>query len=766
MFCLARFVSILVIAFLMLQNVFSAFAQNVTVNAQVTPNASDVLIDINSPSGNGPFPQGTEIEYQITYGQTTSSPQGFTIQASWSLGHFQSGVNNPSVEVIEYVIGSASDAYNNTTPIINPTTRTITWNIPSLPANTTGETVSFRLRTTSNFTGQDRATFNVRSDATVVTTEVTDTVTQTYQFNYDPDAYIKSLTPAPTDPPPPTPTPPANVQFEYIIIPEIRSDTAKVEIKTNIHTKSTIRYGTSPKSLNATLFSNSPRLYHFFMLDALEPDTEYYFQIEINDAYRTRASVTSDIYTFRTAIISDVPQINEASIIFTSSNTILFDGFTTDEDNLKNRIITLPTSTPFEFRFALADGESVKSILTIIRENALSQSPVLGISLSPQTAPNANFAQIVEVEKGVYVGRLLSLSTPGLTDVIVRVSDFEGNVIEYKIGTIKTVAPMRIVNKKNGRGLENARVELSLYNPTQKMFQPISPEVIPIPNPAFSNSQGLVDLILPHGKYKAEISLIRFEYKTVEFTIGPYDSLGYPTVALEARPFALFEILKYYFGIIIDLGSFGSSITSVLSESYRAFDLLNALAILLLLATLILLLAQALWNFYEHILYPFLKRIRQNHSSLIQVIVSNTSNHQKIRHAHVYLVDLTKDKIIARTRTNAFGYATFHIPQPKKFRITALHKGFESQAYYDFKGGELTGTQTLWMKEYRSNKHPLIHALRHFTFFLYEILLLVLVLLEVIFTQKYGIRIMLPFYILLAITVALYSIHWVIGRRK
>lgn len=766
MSCLARILFVLALFFTLFQNTLPALAQNVTVSAQVSPPPPDVLNEIISTTGNGPFAQGSEILYEIIYGQTTSSPQSITLQAQWSQGHFSGGVNSPSVEILEYVIGSASDAYNSAPPIIDLTNRTITWNIATIPANTTDQKVSFKLKTTSNYTGNARAQFTVTSQSTIVTTTVSDSITQSYQYNFDSEAYLKALTPPPTGTPTPTPTPPPNLSFEYIIIPEIRSDMAKVEIKTNIHTKATIRYGNSPNNLNSTLFSNSPRIYHFFTLDELKPDTEYYFQVEISDSYRSRASITSDIYTFKTAIISDAPQLNLDSITFTSSNLILFDGFTTDKDNLKNRIVTIPTNTPFEFKFSLAEGESVKSVLTTIREGNLSQSPVLGISLSPQTVPHANFAQIVEIEKGVYIGRLLSTSSPGLTDVIVRVSDFDGNVVEYKIGTIKTINPMRIVSERGGRGLENARVELYLYNPTQKIYQAISPEVIPIPNPSFSNSEGLVDIVLPHGKYRAEISLVRYEDKTVDFTIAPHDSTGYPTVELKASPFALFETIKYYFGILFDLGSFWNSITSVLSGSVRVYDLLNILALFLLIATSVLLLSQTIWNFYEHIFYPFFKRFRGRHSEFVQIIVSNITDHQKIRHAHVYLIDLQKDKIVARARTNIFGYATFHIAQPKKFRITALHKGYEAQQYYDFKNGEFTGTQTIWMKEYKSSHHPLGRRLKHMAAFLYEIILAALVMLEILFSRKYGITAMLPFYILLGITILFYIIHWIIGRKK
>lgn len=762
------------VLFFFITSTFGANAQStVNLTGVVPPKPSDLQNELESLTGGDTFAQDRDINYQITYGSNVPSPQNITIRASWTLGSFPNGTNSPSAEILSYIIGSATNGYNDTAPVVDLANRTITWTISNFPSNTQDQTVEFSLRTTNNYTGNARAAFTIQSDFTAGSTSITDSITsQSFLYNFDPDSYTKSLTPPPTGTPTPTPTPPPNVEFRYIITPEIRQDRAKVEVKTLIHTTAVIKYGTSPQKMNQTLSSLTPRVYHFFTLSELEPDTEYYFQIEIKDAYRNRSSATSDIFTFSTAnISSDVPEINTDSVIFTSNSTILFDGID-GEKNENVPIIILPTSTPFEFKFSLKDQKSVKGILSLIRENNLSQNePVLGISLSPNFSPQSNFAQIIEVEKGVYIGRLLSSQTPGLIDVVIRISDFEGNIIEYKLGTVKTVVPMRIVNKNSKKGLENARVELSLYNPTQRMYQIISPQIIPISNPAYSDSEGIVNVLLPQGKYKAQVSLIRYEGKSVEFTIGPYENEEYPIVELEPKPFTILETAKYYIGTLFDFGAFTKLYTNELTSSTRMYDLLNLLALTILCAIILTILLKTIWDILNHLIYPLYKRTRKLDNTFIQARVFDIASHDPISHVHVYLVDLLKDKIIAKARTNKFGYTTFHIAQPKSFRLTLLKEGYEAQGYYEFKRSEITSTLSLWMKQYKNTSSNTILRITKFVLkscsvFVFELAILIIILLELLFITSFGMRSMMPILTITGITLLLMGIERIFSRKR
>jgi hypothetical protein len=327
---------------------------------------------------------------------------------------------------------------------------------------------------------------------------------------------------------------------------------------------------------------------------------------------------------------------------------------------------------------------------------------------------------------------------------------------------------MRIYSEKNGKGLENARVDLSIYNPTQKIYQPVSPEVVPIPNPSYSDSQGLVNLVLPNGSYQAEISLVRFEKKIVKFTIGPYDTDGYPAVALSSRPFALLETLKYYFGIVFDLRAYTALYATTLSGSGRVYDLLNVFAFLLMGTTVITIFFRTLWSLYVHFLYPRYKKLINSHVNLIQARVLDIKSQNPIAHVHVYLIDLAKDKIISKGRTNRFGYVTFHMPQPKSFRLSVLKSGYETEGFYDYKKGMLHSITTLWMKQYK-NSHDssriLIKALfQNASVFIFELSLLILLILEFLFIRSYGILLMRPILIVTILTLLLCIIEVVASK--
>lgn len=112
-----------------------ALAANVTLNATVPASPTDFSASIQALDSGNNVPQGSTLSYEITYGSDLSTATNLTVEASWSRGTI-SGDSSPSVTIVDYVIGSANDAYNNTAPVVDTINRTITWNIASFPANT------------------------------------------------------------------------------------------------------------------------------------------------------------------------------------------------------------------------------------------------------------------------------------------------------------------------------------------------------------------------------------------------------------------------------------------------------------------------------------------------------------------------------------------------------------------------------------------------------------------------------------------------------
>lgn len=174
---------------------YAAFAQeqqnNLSVTATVPAQAGDfvTITELSDPT-NANFPQDTTLTYQITYGTTLSNSVNFTLVANWSLGTI-SGSGSPTVEIVDYVVGSATSGYGSATPVIDPVNRTITWTINSFPANTTNQTVTFKLATNNNYTGTAAVDFDISSLIQGPgVNSATSTITSTYQ--------AQTITPTPT----------------------------------------------------------------------------------------------------------------------------------------------------------------------------------------------------------------------------------------------------------------------------------------------------------------------------------------------------------------------------------------------------------------------------------------------------------------------------------------------------------------------------------------------------------------------------------------
>jgi len=169
----------------------------IKITATVPSQVSSLPISIESVTTGSQFSQNTTLDYKITYGSLASSAIPLTIQAQWSQGTIE-GSPTPSVDIVDYVIGSASDAYGGATAIVDTVNNTITWTIPSFPGNTVDQTVTFSLKTNTSYTGASSVSFDVSARAISGSTVTPDqTVTQTYLYSA-PAASASTPTPTPT----------------------------------------------------------------------------------------------------------------------------------------------------------------------------------------------------------------------------------------------------------------------------------------------------------------------------------------------------------------------------------------------------------------------------------------------------------------------------------------------------------------------------------------------------------------------------------------
>lgn len=477
--------------------------------------------------------QGTEITYTVTYNSTYVSSSDIVLQADWTQGTI-SGASLPTVDVAEYVIGSASTAYNSAVPIIDSLNRTITWNIPAFPPNTQG-TASFTLRTTSNYTGDNAVSFDINTH--IIDPVITPIVTVTSSYTYEKSSTSTSQTtntttstPAPT----PTATPllesteiitAETVYAEKIALKEIGATSASIVVETTIPSSLRIKYGTSQNQLSKTLVILEKNIVQNFILTDLNPATKYYFQVERDDG----SLLVNDTFLFTTGQKkSGIPEIKPQSLIVTQKGSILYNGGVIPETGTAPPLTAISNSVVEMYLTVLKD-ESLSSVELFIR-----QWKILGVQNDINEQFQSSNALLTEVAPQTYAGKLKVPKAIGEYQIVTRIRDVYGNFKEFTLVKMNVISNLIITDANSGQPINNAKITVYLFNSEKRLFEYISPAATSIKNPTYSDQNGVVFLNLAPGVYK--IIVESFGYKTVEFQfgIGTNESFSLPQIALHS----------------------------------------------------------------------------------------------------------------------------------------------------------------------------------------------------------------------------------------
>ena len=753
----------------------------ISVTASVPANPTDFQADLTktSPAGTT-FSQNTTIVYQITYGSYLTSASSFTVEAQWYQGTI-SGNPTPTVDVVDYVTGSAGNAYNSTPPVIDTVNKKITWTISSFPASTQNETVSFSLKTTSSYTGSSTVTFPVAARITGTGTTTADsTVTLTYQYNYG----ITS-TPIPTQSTggpgdgrsdgksdgrsdgkssAPGTTPAQIFSFKDITMQTISPTDATIAISTNKKSSVSLNYGTSIKNLNKKLTSLTSVQDHEIKLENLTPDTIYYFQVSATDA--SGKTIYSDFYIFRTAVVSEAPQIERNTIIITSEKNIIYNPTVNIKELNRQALAVIPKGFLYQFHFSLNKSQLVKNVKARIKN-----ANVLGLSTFTidKIDANSNDTTLIETQPGVFAGQLMSDLAPGKYELIVTISDYKGNISEEKLSEVKISNPFTVLEKITKSPIENAKVLFSLYNERTRTYEIISPQILPIINPTFSEPDGIVSTVFPQGKYRAEISNIGYKSRTVEFTIGPNADEDYPTVILEKEPFSIITMFKYYFQTGADFFNSIKSFTQNLSESFRFFDLVAFITIsILVVLTFIsfnyrthIPLLSLLWYLFYHVHLFVKKSVPQ---SYITGFITDKEKKKPIVNAEVFLIDYASGQILAKTRSNNLGSFLFRNTKYNSYKIKVLKEGYESDFSYDYIKKSGKSEKITLELEARENLGEVLvkdleWTLRSFISFSFETLLVASFLFEILLGYSLGWGKALPLLLISGLNLLVWILH-------
>jgi hypothetical protein len=733
-------------------------ADSITVTGTVPANPSDYPVSISSDlTGNAS--QNQTLNYQIDYGSLSAAiTKPLTIKAEWSRGTLEN-FPIPTLDILDYVIGSGTSAYNGVEPVIDLIDRTITWTIPDFPTNTLGQTVSFSLQTNDQYTGSSLVNFDVSVTVTAGNiTVATDTINQYYQYNppyLSPTPTPTSIptptsvsTPAPTSTstpaitlapgiptatsapaatstpvqgPTPTPKPfREKLKIEKVEIINLSSNEAGIRVATNIPLdKLILTYGLTPKKITQKIIFLKPDNFEIFLLTNLNPQNLYYFRLE---AQADTDRLFSDIFTFKTPAVSDLPEVVKSTLLANSDGKVLYDAARIDKE-INDYLVIIPKAVEYSIQFQVDKHDLVKQATLILKSRQ-----VLGISSAYGAEPASSLTDLIEIRPGWFMGRLLSPSEVSFYEMSVRLSGINGTIIENKLADMEIIEPMRILELESLAPIESAKVEISLYNSKEKRFLIIPPNTLLSENPVFSETDGEVALVLPRGKYRAKVTALGYSEKQTEFEISAGGDLKLPSIYLEKDKFNLLVVGRYYSGTFTDVWQYCKNNLKYLFSSGRFFNLVALINLILLVINTTI--------FYRNSLKTNIFG-GKNRDDYIDGKIN-------VSGADIILIDAEASRILAKTKSNWLGRFRFKLKPAKRYKLSASKSGYETSPFFEYVGDEgiLAGDIKINLKR-SEDKQKLKYILNEW--FYWEIsdlstgvLNISVLLVEILFINKFG----------------------------
>lgn len=527
--------------------------KNMSVSAVVPPTVADFQFGFQY-FGSSLVHQDQTITYEITYGASSSA--GLSTQNVIVVNYSNDKAPDGSY-LVEYVFGSATKGYGEAQPVVDTQNRTITWTLPPLPEGTMNQKVRFQLRTNGQRHDLQQLTFRSRASMHNEYVTLPDYgVQQNYLFDPalvtpgPPIQDVSQTTPSPT----PTPSP---LQFYDINLRSLSQSQATISVTTSTPTRKTIRFGTSPTTLTQQMTAVDTALVSVIELANLQPATPYYYQVIATDP--AGESIRSDILTFTTAQKSQKLQISHDAFTLTSGDMVLLSGILMDNSEASGFVL-LPANTAYKltYIFAVPPPSNHHEIIVSNDQGILQQVPLTAIDA------RTYIAQLHTSQLGIYKIEIIQ-------------TDDKGNILSRKLSTLKVSPPLRVLEANSSTPIPDARVVLMKYDPATKQF--VSVENILFKNPSFTDKEGLLEMILNTGKYRVSVSAFGFREKTAEFTIGPEEGSGYPTISLERDLFNANALLHYLHTLLLDTATYILNAIKSFSTSIRAFTAVSAITL-------------------------------------------------------------------------------------------------------------------------------------------------------------------------------------------
>lgn len=734
-------------------------SDEITVSGTIPASASDYSAITAKLTEGTQFAENKEIEYKITYGTSLSYATDITVEASWSQGTIE-GESTPSVNVVDYVVGSAGNAYGSTPAVIDTTNKKITWEIDSFPANTSSKTVTFKLKTTSNYTSSSKVSFTV-SGRLIVPGTATDYSKVSADYKYSSTSTTSSSTSTSTSTSSTTPTPtsqPTKLLITNIEIREISDTNASIFIQTSAAARKTVKYGKSLSSLNQSKtngFSSASTI----NLTELIKKTTYYFRIYVTDS--TNNQVVSDVFTFSTSDSPTDVVIEPGSLIATSFGNIISDSKVNNGNSNTPNALIVPEGTVFKFKFAIKNTSGIKKITAYVRK-----ADVLGINTEAEASSDS--VELIEIENGVYEGTLMTKPEEGNYEIIARIEDTKGNITEQKITDLKIINRFTVLSKNN-KPIEGARVLLYIYSASEKRYILLPSSILLEGNPLFTNSKGKLNLVLPKGKYRAEIDDIGYKPKTVDFELGLDKNNSFPIIYLESTGIGPISFIKYHIQSLRNIFIYHTEIYfGSLSNSVRFFDLLSVVAVGSFVFLSLLAFSKKhfipLSSLHSYFFYLLDKKNR-NQRYIHGVIYDEKD--QAIPLANIYLINKSSEEIISSTKTSKTGEFFFRknlssdSQSEKEYLIMVMKKGYETSPLLPYK--EIDHVKFKVNLNKKSSVFDLSEQIERFLSSIFgmtfESILMASFIFEILFLSNFGILKTFPFLVVSGFNFLLWTLH-------
>ncbi len=716
------------------------------VTAAVNANASDFSSELNLLNTDIVDTVGGEeiLNYEIEYSSTLTYPVTVTVQADWSLGTIESD-SIPTVEMLDYVSNSASLGHGGAVPQIDLVNRRISWQITSFPANST-DTVTFSLKTDGSYYDSRNISFSVYSRVLgpgVVTAD--EEVTNIF---YNPPVEgpesESSASPTPTatpSTPNPSTTPStvsnnlAKSRLDEISIDQIGRSSASLSFQVSSADKVKIYYGTAVNKLNQVIEAFPGNGLVEIDLADLLPDTTYYLQIELY--LNGKGTRLTDIYVFRTANQDSDVAVDPSSLVVTSERLILL----SPNNRNKRPMLMLSQGSSFEVQLALS-----KSIPTKRIHIEINRIKILGIS--SDVSINTN---LIEIQPGIFFGQLKSLPEPGQYQVNIRTEDYNNSISDQSIFDLIVVPPISVKDASTKEAIVAARVYVSKYNPTFKVYQEFPDSVFPDGNPGKTNKQGQWLVNLPQGKYRLNVSALGYESQVIDFEIKQTLDDRYPQIELVKTGFSIGNSITFYWQSLLDLADQFNKLDQELIPNKGAYHLLWAVILFsLIFATWISLYHRTNLT-WRHILFWF-----DHHPShqLIEGRVVDSTNQKPLGQVEINFLD-GDGLLVASTKTLKSGKFLVSKLQSianisaQKLGYMTVHKPAEDNLII-----ELSPHQD---KDFKSK---LIHYLGFVFNISYEALLVITLLIEVWLIRQFSLGLIIPMILLTVLNLFIWLVYW------